>query len=139
MDANHPEGLSQAAESLWRDLKPVSKSPLSIFKLEIEFPTIAIHMMITFYVTLLLIAILKGPNAHSPGLMSFVLIWHAMAIPCWFLKSLFERLWSNTFGALLFFLLIFFLIYLFHHQIGIGLLNIINWAGEADLASLMQR
>ena len=90
-------------------------------------------MMVTFYLTLLLVAIMAGEGGSSPSLMAFILIWHAAAIPAWFLRSICFRLCSNSFGLLLFATLILLLVYALQTQISIGIHNILTWIQAAQI------
>ena len=119
----------RALEEIARPLRELAPAP----RMLLSFPGVALHMMVTFYLTLLLVAIAAGESGSSPSLMAFILIWHAAAIPAWFLRSLCLRLCSNSFGLLLFFTAILLLVYMLQGQISIGIHNILTWIQATQL------
>ncbi len=126
------ENIWQAAEPTLRHLNPVwrdvFKDVVSASNLFAGFPSVAIHMMITFYLMLIIVAMAAGSGGSSPNLMTFVLLWHVFAIPAWILKCLILKLCQSPFGMLLFFTFVLVLVFLFQKPLIMALTNIANWA-----------
>lgn len=129
------ENIWQAAEPTLRHLNPVwrgvFKDAISASKLFAGFPSVAIHMMITFYLMLIIVAMAAGSGGSSPNLMAFVLLWHFCAIPAWILKCLILRLCQSSFGQLLFLTVVLFLVFLLQKPLIMALTNIADWAKMA--------
>lgn len=106
-------------------------------RLLMNFPNLALHMMITFYLSLFICAMLADRSSASPPLMLIVVVWHLLALPTWFLRRFFIGLCVSPVGILLIFLLIISAVLLLQAQIAIGFENLLRWTREA-LAQLGQ-
>lgn len=102
-------------------------------KIFLGFPTVALHMMITFYLTLLAFAIAAGEKGQCPDLMSFIIIWHLAAVPAWFLKTITLKMCGTPWGMFLFFLMLGILVFSLKEYLLLGQYNIGRWISEAWL------
>jgi hypothetical protein len=126
--------MLQASDQVTGDYSPALKSLASASGFLFSFPKLAFHMMITFYLFLIIFAIAAGPNGASPSLMQFVMVWHFLAFPTWLLRSLTLRLCKNPLGMLAFFLGVLLVILRFHSCLSVAMSNILTWAKAAIMA-----
>jgi hypothetical protein len=118
-------------ESTLKDLGAAAKNLFPAAGLFANFPPLAFHMMITFYVLLIIVAMAKGAGGESPSLMAFVLLWHFCAIPAMLLRSLTLKLCRSPLGMLLCFTALLFLLLLLQKHLSIAFLNIGEWVKDA--------
>jgi hypothetical protein len=95
------------------------------------FPNLAFHMMITFYLLLIIMAVIMGPEKESPKLMFFVVLWHLFAFPTWLARGLMLKICRAPLGMLLCFLVILILLFLLQQQLITAPHTITKWTQEA--------
>lgn len=66
-------------EPLTGPLSPIMKTLGSASGVLNAFPKLALHMMVTFYLMLIIMAIILDPE-NPPSLMAFILYWHLFAL-----------------------------------------------------------
>jgi hypothetical protein len=122
---NHPIVL-QVPEQMTGPVNPIFKTLGSASGMLNAFPKLALHMMITFYLVLIIMAIIIGPQ-KPPSLMVFVLYWHLTVIPAWILRSLTLWLCKTPLGMLVCFAAFLLLLLLFQQDLTAGLETIKTW------------
>lgn len=137
MSRHHEMDESGATSALVRELKSVLKPTFPGPMVLASLYFLSIHMMITFYLLLLVMAALAGEGGKSPSLMAFVVVWHVIALPIWLLRNLMLKLCHNPLGILLCFTIFAGVVVSFHEHLVTGLTNISHWI-EAMLNNMLR-
>lgn len=126
---NHHHEMDEpdATSAIMRDLKSVLKPTFPGPGLFASYYFLGFHMMVTFYLMLLIMAMLAGSGGQSPSLMAFVVLWHVFAVPIWLLRNLTLKLCQRPLGMLLCFTIAAGIIVLIQRPLIIALTNISNW------------
>jgi hypothetical protein len=131
MLARNHETTETGVESTLKDYVAAAKNLFPAVGLFGSFPPLAFHMMLTFYVLLIIVAMVKGAGGQCPSLMAFILLWHFCAIPALFLRSISLKLCRTPLGMLLCFTALLLLILLLQKPLSIAFLNIGKWVKDA--------
>lgn len=131
MRTNNNTANSPAAQSTMSDLNRVFGTVLSTSGLLAAFSPLAFHMMMTFYLLLIISAIVVGKGAKSPSLMTFVLIWHLAAIPIWILRCVAVRVCKKPLGMLICFVSVATLFFILQPHLITAVTNIGGWIKQA--------
>lgn len=120
-----------AAQPTMRDLSKVLGTVLSTSGLLAAFSPLAFHMMVTFYLVLIGVAIVVGKNGACPSLMTFVLVWHFFAIPAWFLRSFTVKACKKPVGMFICFIVVAILFFVLQPYLITAVTNIKSWIKDA--------
>jgi hypothetical protein len=131
MPARSHEISEEDAETTVRNLKAAVRATFSGPGLVANYHTIAFHMMMTFYLLLVVMAIAPGQEGKSPSLMSFILLWHLVAIPVWLLRKLTLRVCREPLGMLVGFVVFAIALLALQDPLTLALANLINWIKSA--------
>jgi hypothetical protein len=122
-----------AAQTTVKDLINVLGTVVSTSSLLTVFPTLAFHMLITFYLLLIIMAMVVGKDGKSPSLMTFVLLWHFFALPTWILRSFTVKTCKKPCGMLIFFIVVVILFFVLQPHFITAMANIKSWIKVALL------
>lgn len=116
----------QVPEQITGPLNPIMKTLGSASGVLNAFPKLALHMMVTFYLMLIIMAILVDSES-PPSLMAFVLYWHCFAVLTLGIPSLIFWLCKSPLGMLACLTVVFLLILILHDNFANALETIESW------------
>jgi hypothetical protein len=114
-------------QSTMREINGILGTVLSTSGLLAAFSPLAFHMMMTFYLVLIGVAIVAGKNGTCPSLMTFFIVWHLFSFPAWILRSLVVKACKKPVGMLICFVMVAFLFFVAQPYLITAAANIKSW------------